>query len=56
METQEKELKALSEKVFALANELSIAGYGNAAVAMHLIHNNLSQGQDIGYRWPGFPI
>ena len=36
-----KEVETLPEKVFALANELAIAGYGDAAVLMHLIHNDL---------------
>jgi len=41
--TQEeaKQLEILRQKVFALANELALAGHGDAAVRMHLIHNDL---------------
>jgi len=31
----------LKEEVFTLANKLAIAGEGDAAVAMHRIHNRL---------------
>ena len=36
-----KQLEILQEKVFVLANELAIAGYGDAAVGMHIIHNEM---------------
>jgi len=35
------EVETMAEKVFTLANELAINGYGNAAVKMHSIHNGM---------------
>jgi len=35
------EVEPLSAKVFMLANELAIAGYGNAAVKLHTVHNGM---------------
>ena len=35
------EVETLAAKVFALANELAIAGYGNAAVKLHTVHNGM---------------
>jgi hypothetical protein len=41
MTEEQNKLVILRKKVFALANELAIAGYGDAAVRMHTIHNKL---------------
>lgn len=35
------DIETLSAKVFMLANELAIAGYGNAAVKLHTVHNGM---------------
>jgi len=35
------DVETLSAKVFMLANELAIAGYGNAAVKLHTVHNGM---------------
>lgn len=35
------EVETLAAKVFMLANELAIAGYGNAAVKLHTVHNGM---------------
>jgi len=35
------EVETLAAKVFTLANELAIAGYGNAAVRLHSVHNGM---------------
>jgi len=35
------EIETMASKVFTLANELAIKGYGNAAVKMHSIHNGM---------------
>lgn len=34
-------VEEIRDKVFALANELAVAGYGNEAVRMHRIRNEL---------------
>lgn len=39
-----KKVNELSKKVFELANELALAGYGNAAVKLHMVHNDLIEG------------
>lgn len=35
------QIETLAAKVFTLANELAIAGYGNAAVKLHTVHNGM---------------
>ena len=35
------EIKSMSAKVFTLANELAIKGYGNASVKLHTVHNGM---------------
>ena len=35
------QIETLAAKVFMLANELAIAGYGNAAVKLHTVHNGM---------------
>ena len=35
------QIETLAAKVFTLANELAIAGYGNAAVNLHTVHNGM---------------
>lgn len=36
-----KEDKSLKDKIFEVANELAVLGYGNEAVRLHQIHNTL---------------
>ena len=40
METEQND-KPLDEKLFNLANEFAVAGYGDVAVRLHYIHTNL---------------
>lgn len=40
---KERASNLLSDKVFHLANKLALAGYGNEAVKMHSIHNQLTK-------------
>jgi hypothetical protein len=40
METEQND-KPLDEKLFNLANEFAVAGYGDVAVRLHSIHTNL---------------
>lgn len=41
MEEYAKEGKPLKDKIFEVANELAVLGYGNEAVRLHQIHNSL---------------
>jgi hypothetical protein len=38
---KEQNDKPLDEKLFNLANEFAVAGYGDVAVRLHSIHTNL---------------
>lgn len=38
---REQNDKPLDEKLFNLANEFAVAGYGDVAVRLHSIHTNL---------------
>ena len=45
METEQND-KPLDEKVFNLANEFAVAGYGDIAVRLHSIHNEFLKYKD----------
>ncbi len=40
-ESNSTDIETMAAKVFTLANELAVKGYGNAAVKMHSIHNGM---------------
>ena len=45
MEKEQNE-KTLDEKIFNLANEFAVAGYGDIAVRLHSIHNGFLKQQN----------
>jgi hypothetical protein len=43
---KEQNTKTLDEKIFSLANEFAVKGYGDIAVRLHSIHNLFLKQQD----------
>jgi hypothetical protein len=46
---KEQNEKTLDEKIFNLANEFAVAGYGDIAVRLHSIHNRFLKQQNETY-------